>query len=211
MHYRHTFGPGWWGRYPGLGRWHFNRRPWRHWWRPAAWAGVTGWVAWNWSQPIYYDYGGNVYYEDNTVYVDGQEAGSSEQYAEQMVQIASSVPEDIDTEQVEWMSLGVFALVKEDQEEPTMFLQLAVSKEGIIGGTYNNTITDSAQAVEGMVDEATQRAVWTIGDNKNTTLETGIYNLTQDETAVLVHFGAEQTQQWLLVRLEQPPETEAEP
>ena len=90
-----------------------------------------------------------------------------------------------------------------------MFLQLAVSKEGIIGGTYQNTDTNSAKNVEGMVDKASQRAVWTIGDNKDTVLETGIYNLTEDETSVLVHFGPEQTQQWLLVRLKEPEEDPA--
>jgi hypothetical protein len=79
-----------------------------------------------------------------------------------------------------------------------------VSREGIIGGTYQNTVTDSALPVEGMVDKKNQRAAWTIGENRNTVLETGIYNLTQEETTVLVHFGAEQTQQWLLVRLEEP-------
>jgi len=191
-----------------VGRWHFGRWPWRHWWRPATWVAVTGWVAWRWPEPIYYDYGGNVYYQDNTVYVDGQEAGSAEHYADQVAGIADSVPQDLDAEKVEWLPLGVFALVKEDQEEPTMCLQLAVSKEGVIGGTYTNTITDSALSVQGMVDKQTQRAVWTIGENKNTTLETGIYNLTQEESPVLVHFGTEQTQQWLLIRLDQPPETE---
>jgi hypothetical protein len=40
-------------------------------------------------------------------------------------------------------------------------------------------------------------------------METGIYNLTQEETTVLVHFGPEQTQQWLLVRLEEPASEEA--
>ena len=167
---------------------------------------MVGWGAWSWSQPIYYDYGGNVYYEDDSVYVDGNAAGSAEQYAEQMAQIAHSVPDDVNADDVQWMPLGVFALLKEDQEEPVMFLQLAVSKEGIIGGTYNNTITDSAEQLEGMVDKKTQRATWTIGDNKNTVLETGIYNLTQEEAPVLVHFGTEQTQQWLLVRLEEPEE-----
>ena len=84
--------------------------------------------------------------------------------------------------------------------------QLAVSKEGIIGGTYQNTDTDSAENVEGMVDKASQRAVWTIGDNKENVFETGIYNLTEEETPVLIHFGPEQTQQWLMVRLEEPEE-----
>jgi hypothetical protein len=210
VHARHSFGPKWYNRYPNLrhgrwGRWGFHRHPWRFWWRPAAWVGLTGWVSYAWSDPIYYDYGGNVYYENNNVYMDGQEICSAPEYAEQMAAVADSVPEDI-PEDIEWMPLGTFALVEEEQEEPTMFLQLAVSKEGIIGGTYQNTDTNSAENVEGMVEKTSQRAVWTIGDNKNTVLETGIYNLTEDETSVLVHFGPEQTQQWLLVRLEEPEE-----
>ncbi len=145
------------------------------------------------------------------MYIDGQEVSSAEQYAEQMSQLANSVPEDASSEQVEWLPLGVFALISEDQEdqdEPVMFLQLAVSKEGIIAGSYQNTVTEAALPVEGMVDETTQRAAWTIGDNKNTVLETGIYNLTQDEASVLVHFGQQRTQTWLMVRLEEP---ESEP
>jgi hypothetical protein len=137
--------------------------------------------------------------------MDGQEVCSAPEYAEQMATIADSVPEDI-PEDIEWMSLGVFALAQEEQEDPTMFLQLAVSKDGVIGGTYQNTDTDSVENVEGMVDKGSQRAVWTIGDNKDTVLETGIYNLTEAETAVLVHFGPEKTEQWLLVRMEEPEE-----
>jgi hypothetical protein len=34
--------------------------------------------------------------------------------------------------------------------------------------------------------------------------EAGIENLTKDQTPVLVHFGADRTQQWLLVRVQQP-------
>jgi hypothetical protein len=205
-----VYGPNWWARYPSLrhARWHFWNRPWRYWWRRATWAAVTGWFVWSWPQPIYYDYGGNVYYENNTVYVDGKEVSSAEQYAQQMAAVANSVPEDVDAEEVEWMPLGVFALVTEEQEEPTMYVQLAVSKEGIIAGTYTNTDTDSAQPLEGMVDKKTQRAAWTVGENKNTVFETGIYNLTQEETPVLVHFGSQQTQQWLLVRLEEPASDE---
>ena len=48
------------------------------------------------------------------------------------------------------------------------------------------------------------QAAWSIGDNKNTVFETGAYNLTKDETAVLVHFGKDKTQQWMLARVQQP-------
>jgi hypothetical protein len=36
-------------------------------------------------------------------------------------------------------------------------------------------------------------------------METGIQNLTNDEAPALLHFADGQTQQWLLVRLEEPP------
>ena len=85
-----------------------------------------------------------------------------------------------------------------------MLLQLAVSKEGAIGGTYHNTAVGTALPVKGRIDSKTQRAAWTMGDYKNTVMETGIFNLTQDESPLLVHFGKDRTQRWLLVRLEEP-------
>jgi hypothetical protein len=53
------------------------------------------------------------------------------------------------------------------------------------------------------VDKKTQRAAWTIGDNKDNVMETGFYNLTKDEAPMLVHFGKDKTEQWLLVRMGQ--------
>ena len=38
-------------------------------------------------------------------------------------------------------------------------------------------------------------------------METGIGNLTQDTTPVLVHYADGTTQQWLLVRMDPPPDT----
>ena len=43
-----------------------------------------------------------------------------------------------------------------------------------------------------------------IGNNKTKVFETGIYNLTRDQTPVLVHFPMGNTQQWLLVRIDKP-------
>lgn len=150
-----------------------------------------------------------MYYEGDSVYISGAEPIPADQYAEHMAYLANSVPEDASVDDEDWMSLGVFSLLTKEGEEPVMFLQLAVSKEGIIAGTYHNAATDSAEEVQGMVDKDTQRAAWTIGDNKGTTMETGLYNLTEDETSVLVHFGSEKTQQWLMVRLEEPESEEA--
>jgi hypothetical protein len=90
-----------------------------------------------------------------------------------------------------------------------MIVQLAVSKEGIIAGTFYNGTTDEGRPIEGMVDQESQRAAWKLADGTNpeVVMETGIYNLTQEETSALVHFGPEKTQTWLMVRL---PEAQGE-
>jgi uncharacterized protein (TIGR03000 family) len=51
--------------------------------------------------------------------------------------------------------------------------------------------------------QATQRASWVVGDQKTTVYDTGIVNLTKDESPLLIHIGKERTQQWLLVRLKE--------
>ncbi len=135
---------------------------------------------------------------------------SSDEYAEQAQAIATSAPEVDDA--AEWMSLGVFAITQDGQESgppPTLFVQLAVNKQGIIAGTFQNTASGESQAVEGLVDKKTQRSAWGITGKSWPIMETGIANLTKDASPVLVHFEDGQTQQWLLVRLEEPEEGSA--
>jgi hypothetical protein len=177
---------------------------------------VTGWIAHRWTTPVFYSYGpgGTVYYENNVVYVDGQPAGTAEQYYNQASELAASAPATTDQQQaeMEWLPLGVFALTQQGVNASSMFLQLAVSKEGVIAGTFYNETTGATHPVEGMVDQKTQRAVWKAADGSNpdVVMETGIYNLTKDQTEVLVHFGPDQTQTWTMVRLEESQRPQAE-
>jgi hypothetical protein len=104
------------------------------------------------------------------------------------------------------MPLGIYVLGNEltDKDKtPTRFIQLAINKAGAIGGTYHDKTTGKSLPIQGAVDQASQRAAWYIGDEK-TVLETGIYNLTQSETPVLVHHGTERTEQLTLVRIQDP-------
>jgi hypothetical protein len=131
-------------------------------------------------------------------------------YIQQAEAIALSEPE-IKPAAKDWMPLGVFAITKDGEPtgaEPTMFLQLALSKQGVLNGTFQNTATNTVKAVEGMVDKQTQRAAWTVQGESRPLMEAGIANLTQDSTAVLVHFPDNTTQRALLVRLEKPGSTE---
>ena len=77
----------------------------------------------------------------------------------------------------------------------------------MIRGNYYTAISDSTVPVYGSVDAKTQRAAWTVGDRKEPVFEAGFANLTRSETTMLVHWGKDRAQEWNLVRIEQPSET----
>lgn len=196
------YGGDWYRRYPGA-------------WAAAGWAAGAAWNACTWdsaaaycgyaaTQPVYYDYGNNVTYQDNSVYVNGQDAGTSQQYYDQAAQLASAGTAADAPSDGNWLPLGVFALTKQGETKSDVSIQLAVNKDGVLRGNYTDTVTNQTQLVHGSVDKSTQRVAFTVGDNKTTVIETGLYNLTKDEAPALIHFGQDRTEQWLLVRLKQP-------
>ena len=84
---------------------------------------------------------------------------------------------------------------------------MAVNKDGIISGTLYNRRTDKTDAIQGSVDKETQRVALRFGESETVVAETGLYNLTQDEAPLLVHFGTETQDNYLLVRLPEPDES----
>lgn len=196
------------GGYPYYGGW--NNRGAYYGWRPVTYAsfGTFMGAAWVSAQPRYYAYGsgGNVYYENNVVYVDGQAAGTPEEYAAQSTALVASAPAEVtDTE---WLPLGTFALTREGVNDSQAMLELAVNKQGVLAGTYYNETTQVSRSLKGMLDQASQRAAIGFADGKNAdvVLETGIQNLTQDEAPALLHQGKDRSGPVLLVRLQAPEE-----
>jgi hypothetical protein len=177
-------------------------------WRPVTYAAVGTFLgaAWATTSPRYYAYGsgGNVYYENNVVYVDGQAAGTPEQYAQQSTALVASAPAQVADTQ--WLPLGTFALTREGVDDSQAMIELAVNKQGVVAGTYFNEATEVSRSVKGMLDQTSQRAAMGFADGKNAevVLETGIYNLTQDEAPALLHQGKERSTPVLLVRLQAP-------
>ena len=107
----------------------------------------------------------------------------------------------------DWLPLGVFALTQDGQAsgaEPSLYMQLAISKQGVISGTLKNTLTGKVQSLEGMADKKSQRVAWGVVDQERPIMETGLSNLTQDTSPALIHFADGQTQQWLMVRIPEP-------
>jgi hypothetical protein len=205
--------------------WHYGywipAYSWTYWWSTPTYNDVSSWFDWSapaqvWSEPIYYDYGpgGNVTYDNDNVYVNGQPVATADEYAQSAMDLATVAPpaNEEEAKQSEWMPLGTFAISTNQKDvDPNRYLQLAVNKEGVISGTLFNKQTDEAQTVQGQVDKETQRVAIRIGDSDQIVLETGLYNLTQDEVPVLVHIGTDQVENYLLVRLPAPEESQTAP
>jgi hypothetical protein len=195
------FRPGWYRNYPGA-------------WFAAGWAANSVWRAATWGacasycgypvEPIYYDYGETVVYQDNSVTIAGEPVASPEEYAEQAIVLADAGRDAKVSKEEEWLPLGVFAMVQGEEKTSNHIFQLAVNKQGVIRGNYYDAVTDSTALIFGEVDKKTQRAAWTVGDRKTPIYEAGIANLTRNETTMLVHYGKDRTQQFSLIRIEEP-------
>jgi uncharacterized protein (TIGR03000 family) len=191
------FNHNWWQGHPLA--WHPNAWQWHHWWKWTTWPVLIGWLGWA-GPPIYYNYGDTIVYQGDQVYSNNQPIATAEQYYQQAIDLATA-DRPAATAEEEWQPLGVFALVQAEQSDPSAVFQLAINKSGVIRGNCFNELANTNSEVHGAVDSKTQRASWTVGDNKTTVYDTGIYNLTKDESPVLIHFDKDRTENWLLVRI----------
>lgn len=197
-----VYGTGWYTNHPGAwfaAGWGASAI-----WQAATWGSVGDWMGYYPPAPIYYDYGNNVTYQDNSVYVNGQNVGSSEDYYNQAASLAATGTQAQAPADGQWMPLGVFALTKPDQSKSDVTIQLAVNPQGVLRGNYTDNATGQSQVIHGSVDKKSQQVAFTMGDDTTKVIETGLYNLTKDEAPALIHDGKDRTEQWLLVRLKQP-------
>ena len=195
-----TFNGAWVGRYPGCwwpGKWAIagSAWAWATWPYASSYSGCTG-------EPVYYDYGENVAYDDGTVYAEDQPIATEEEYYAQAEQIASSPPE---TTNEEWMPLGVFAVISDEEQTNTdKVLQLAINRDAVIRGNLHDVTLDKVTPVIGAVDKSTQRVSLKLEGNDSLVLDTSLYNLTNDEVPVLVHFAPDRREGRVLIRLKNP-------
>lgn len=181
--YRDWFTPGFNGRHDYTPNFDLRGNAWRRW----AWNDINSWLGYGWSSPYYYDYGYPV-----------ELAAGYESYSEPTPQTTPPAADD------QWLSLGVFAVGKSEAQASysNMFVQLALSKQGTIGGTYYNATTDQTYAIDGYVDQATQAAFWKLSGQPDATfMTTGVFNLTQDVVPVTFAFSGSNDQNWVLVRV----------
>jgi len=196
------FNPAWYGAHVGA------------WFAPRWVVGYNLWVAPVWNTvsafcgiaapPVSYDYGSTVVIQDDNVYVNGDPAGTASEYAAQAVSIADTGRAVQPAATADWQPLGVFGMIQGDEKVAQRIFQLAVDKEGVIRGNYYDAVADATTPIYGSVDKKTQRVAWSIGEKKDIVFETGLPNLTKDESTILIHYGKDRTEQMMLVRLPEP-------
>jgi hypothetical protein len=176
-------------------------------WRPPVWATTAAFIGLAaTAPPVVYDYGSTVVMQENNVYVNGEQVATAEEYSTQASLIVDTGRQAMPVENDEWHPLGVFGAIQENEKVAQRIFQLAVNKDGIVRGNYYDAVADNNLPVVGSVDKKTQRVAWSIGEKKDIVFETGLSNLTKDESTLLVHYGKDNTQQMILVRLEEPAE-----
>ncbi|MBN2578511.1 MAG: hypothetical protein JXB10_05920 [Pirellulales bacterium] len=168
----------------------------------ASWLGLTSTTA---PEPVSYEgYSETMIYatEDGAtltstetgVYVNN----SNQQQQAQQAALLASQGNTVENN-AQWLSLGVYGLVVSGQAQSNVTMQLNVSKNGTIRGTYYDLLSDTTQTVKGSVDKQNQRAAWSITTNPTVVFETTLNNLTENTAPVNVYYGNTQTQKMTLV------------
>jgi hypothetical protein len=172
-------------------------------WQPTPWSVVADFCGYGNGAPISYNYGVNVTAQNGIVFVDGQNVGSTGDYSLQAAKIAQAGAAADVSPTDKWQPLGVYAMVRDEHQHPQLIVQLAINKQGLLRGNYIDELTESTLPIRGAVDNATKRAAWMVGGNKQTVMEAGLSDLTDPETPALIHKNGK-TDHWILVRLDQP-------
>jgi hypothetical protein len=207
------YGGGLGGGYGGLGNW-WGYSPWLGSQPYGYWYGNQGWNSFanSYGQPYFYDYGtnGNVVYQGGQVLVNDQPVGTASDYAQSASALAMVTQDQMQGEH-DWVPLGTFSVATSAEDKnPIRVAQVAYdNKQGLISGTIFNKQSNNLYTLQGKVDPQTQRVAFTIGNDPNAVLETGLYNLTQNATPVLLHQGPTTTQTWVFARLPEPKEDQA--
>jgi hypothetical protein len=202
VRHRRAWGGGWaWGN------------PWNvaNWGTTAAWLGFGAATA-----PVWGGYGPTnttIYDTDNEeLNVPGSELPTGQNLSPEELAAESAAARQLASkgtnepgQDVKFMPLGVFTLAPENQTEATAMLQLAVSKQGVLRGSYYDLLSDVDHPIRGSVDKKTQHVAWTFGPQGKVTFQTALGVLTEPSGPVSVHYENGQTRQWVLARYEKEP------
>jgi hypothetical protein len=208
------FSRGWYGRHRRAwgGGW-----GWGNPWAVADWGTTAGWLGLGAGQaPVWGGYGpaGTTIYESDNESAAEPAVGtpapptpSPESLVEETAAARALAAKGADepAQGEKFLPLGVFTVAPQDQTEASAMMQLAVSPQGVLRGTYIDLLSDEEQPIRGRVDKASQTAAWTFGAQGKVTFRTALPVLTEPSGPVSVHYENGQTRPWVLARYDKEP------
>ncbi len=192
-----------WNRFRSSHRnWVFDNR--FHWGVETTWPSLVVWLPWQMSRPIYYYYGsdGMVYYSATEDFAYLTPVSSREQFVAEAARIANT-QRPLPRSQSDWLPLGMFALASDDESSamPKRYISLAISKQGAVTGAYFDVANNEMLEIQGGIDPQNQRAAWKFVGRDWPIMESGLYNLTKEESTLLIHTSPRRTDTQLIIRL----------
>jgi hypothetical protein len=206
----HPFSHDWYNHHRGAWGWRNGGYGWGNPWAAANWGTAAAWLGLSALDGV-----GGV--NDTTVYTgdansepdstdgepvdqtaDADERGDdtfepSATDSQELAGSGASVPTDAN-----FLPLGVYSIAPAGQDEATALLHLAISKQGVLRGTYYDTKTDKDQPIQGAFDKSTGRVAWTVGDDSQDVYETSLKDLTEPSGPVTVHAPHGKSTEWTI-------------
>jgi hypothetical protein len=220
-HHNHPFSRGWYGRHGGTWGYGWGGWGWGNPWAISTFGATAAWLGMDAASPYYGSYGtapvDNVLTSDSDD-LDSPAAPTTDESIASETPLPESTPEQIAAaselaasgkqdppKNTTFLPLGVFSIAPQGQTEASALVQLAVSKDGLLRGSYYDLLTDHDQPIRGTVNKKTQEVAFTFGINGKVTFETTLPNLTQDKGTLAAHFENGKTSTWTLARYEKEP------
>lgn len=107
-----------------------------------------------------------------------------------------------------FLPLGVYSLFPNGQDDANAMVQLAVSKQGVLRGSFYDLASEQSQAIQGFVDKSTQRAAFRVVPGGKALFETTLVDLTRPQGRISVHSDNGRTRLWTVEREEQGQQQE---
>lgn len=203
------FSSGWYADHPGAWR---ATHPYAGAWAVAGLGAAVGWLGW--GSGGYYDDNGTYYTSDDgsddssddnaddDSTADNQPTNETANQAPDARAIAARGLTDV-ADDAQFLPLGVFSIGPSGATHASAVIQLAVSKSGILRGTYTDLVSDQAETVYGAIDRKSQIAAWTVGKEGRVTFESTLTNLTQANGRLALLGANGNSSEWTLSRYEE--------
>jgi hypothetical protein len=217
----HPFSHGWYGRHAGAWGWGNGGYGWGNPWAAATLGTAATWLGLDALEGAGYPAADTTVYtgdsattENQTADNDNADDDAADNAADQTADNAaddesSKLPASAaeanklassgaaeQASDAKFLPLGVYSIAPEGQDDATAVVHLAVSKEGVVRGTYYDLKTDKDSNIQGAVDKKTGRVAWSVVGDGKVVYETTLRSLTDDTGAISVHEADGNSQAW---------------